>query len=488
MQFLRRSLVGIFLLALTLALFAWAGNTVRLAVNERMNAEPRSFPQRERVLSVNVVTVTPETIAPELVVFGELNSANTFALRALSGGTVLEVSPNFVDGGRVEKGDLIVKIDPRDAQSARDRIAADLRDAEAEVRDADRALILEGDEVAAAEQQAVLRQQALTRQNDLSSRGVGTAAAIETAELALSGANQAVLSRRQVLAQAQARLDQAATRLDRARLNLEDADRVVADTEIYAPFSGTLTDVNIAQGVRVTSNEHLGDLVENDKLEVSFRLSTVQYARLTGEDGTLGNAGVVVSLDAQDLRLEATGQITRESANVGDGQTGRLLFARLDTAAGLRSGDFVTVTVTEPELRGVAMVPSTAVGSNSSALLLADGNRLEEIPVEVLRRQGDDVIIRAPSLYGQQIVAERSPLLGAGIAVQPIDPNASAEPAAPATAPEMIALDPERRARLIEFIEGSRMPPPVKTRTLGQLEQDEVPADVVNRLEDRMGT
>ena len=485
MQFLRRSLIGIFLLALTLALFAWAGNTVRLAVDERMNAEPRSFPQRERVLSVNVVTVTPETIAPELVVFGELNSSNTFALRALSSGTVLEISPNFVDGGRVQEGELIVKIDPRDAQSARDRIAADLRDAEAEVRDADRALILEGDEVAAAEQQAVLRQQALTRQNDLASRGVGTAAAVETAELALSGANQAVLSRRQVLAQAQARLDQAATRLDRARLNLEDADRVVADTEIFAPFSGTLTGVNIAQGVRVTSNEHLGDLIENDKLEVSFRLSTVQYARLTGADGTLSNADVIVSLDAQDLRLEATGQITRESANVGDGQTGRLLFARLDTAAGLRSGDFVTVTVTEPDLRGVAMVPSTAIGSNSRALLLAEGNRLEEIPVDVLRRQGDDVIIRAPSLYGQQIVAERSPLLGAGIAVQPIDPNAEAEIPEP---PEMITLDAERRARLIAFVEDSRMPPPVKTRILGQLEQDDVPADVVSRLEDRMGT
>ena len=485
MQFLRRSLVGIFLLALTLALFAWAGNTVRLAVNERMNAEPRSFPQRERVLSVNVVTVTPETIAPELIVFGELNSSNTFALRALSGGTVLEVSPNFADGGRVQARELIVKIDPRDAQSARDRVAADLRDAEAEARDADRALILERDEVAAAEQQAVLRQQTLTRQNDLASRGVGTAAAVETAELALSSANQAVLSRRQVLAQAQARLDQAATRLDRARLNLEDAERVVADTEIFAPFSGTLKDVSITQGVRVTSNEHLGNLVENGKLEVSFRLSTVQYARLIEAGGTLDAADVIVSLDAQDLRLEATGQITRESVNVGDGQTGRLLFARLETAVGMRSGDFVTVTVTEPELRGVAMVPSTAIGSNGSALLLAEGNRLEEVSVDVLRRQGDDVIIRAPLLYGQQIVAERSPLLGAGIAVQPIDPMA------PAVAPEpteMITLDPERRARLIAFVEGSGMPPPVKTRILGQLEQDGVPADVVNRLEARMGT
>lgn len=485
MQFLRRSLVGIFLLALTLSLFAWAGFTVSSAVQERMNAEPRSFPQRERVLSVNVVAVTPERIEPQLTAFGELNSTNTFALRALTSGTVLELSPNFVDGGRVQTGELLVKIDPRDAQSSRDRIDADLRDAEAELRDADRALILERDELTAATEQATLRQQALTRQRDLAARGVGTAAAVENAELALSGANQAVLSRRQAEAQAQARLDQAATRLDRARLNLADADRALNDTEITAPFSGTLSDVTISQGLRVTANERLGELIDKDNLEVAFRLSTAQYARLTGDDGNLMSAPVVVELEAQGLSLTSQGQITRESASVGEGQTGRLLFARLENASGLRAGDFVTIRVTEPALRGVALVPATAIGANDSALMLDAENRLSEVPVDVLRRQGNDVIIRAPALYGQSIVAERSPLLGAGIAVQPIDPNAQAVVPEPV---EMVTLDADRRARLITFVEESQMPPPVKTRILDQLAQDEVPSDVVTRLEDRMGT
>ncbi len=485
MQFIRRSLIGIFLLAVTLALFAWAGNTVRLAVQERMNAEPRSFPQRERVLSVNVVTVTPQTVAPELVVFGQLDSANTLGIRALSGGTILEVSENFVDGGRVSEGEVLVRIDARDAQSARDRVAADLRDAEAEKRDAERALVLAQDEMAAAVEQAELRQQALTRQRDLEQRGVGTAAATETAELALSSARQAVLSRRQADAQAQARLDQAATQLSREQLNLADADRVLADTEILAPFSGTLADVSVATGVRVTANERLGELIRKDDLEVSFRLSTAQYARLVGEDGNLSNADILVTLEAQGLTITAKGQISRESALVGEGQTGRLIFAKLETSAALRPGDFVTVTVTEPELRGVARVPSTAVGANETVLVLGDENRLEEVEIELVRRQGDDVLIRGRETYGRQIVAERSPLLGQGIAVQPIDPNA--ETVAP-EAPEMVTLAPDRRARLVAFVEESRMPPPVKTRILEQLEQDEVPSDVIERLEERMGT
>ena len=52
-------------------------------------------------------------------------------------------------------------------------------------------------------------------------------------------------------------------------------------------------------------------------------------------------APVTVTLDVGgDLR--ADGRITRESAAVGEGQTGRLIFARLD-AAGAPPGDFVTV-------------------------------------------------------------------------------------------------------------------------------------------------
>ena len=472
-------------MTLTLALTAWAGNTVRLAVQERINAEPRNFLQRERVLSVNVVTVTPQTIAPKLVVFGELSSTNTFDVRALSSGTVLEVSPNFINGGRVELDELIIKIDPRDAQSSRDRTAADLRDAQSEVRDADSALIIELDEIAAANHQVNLRQQALTRQTKLVERGVGTAAAVEAAQLALSGAGQAVLSRRQAQAQSQARLDQATTALDRAHLNLADADRAIEDTEIRAPFSGTLAQVNISQGERVTENERLGELIEKNELEVAFRLSTIQYARLTDINRNLDDAAITVKLEVQDLTLTASGKITRESANVGEGRTGRLLFARLENAVGLRPGDFVTVTVTEPLLRDVARVPSSAIGSGSSALLLSEGNRLEEVAVVVLRRQGDDVIISAPTLYGHQIIAERSPLLGAGIAVQPIDPNGKAIAPEP---PEMTTLNDDRRARLIAFVKASRMPLTVQARIVDQLEQNEVLADVIKDLESRIGT
>ena len=441
MRFLRRSLMGVFLLSVTLALMAWAGNMVREAMTARMNEEPRSFPQRERVLAVNVVTLDPQTIVPELTVFGELRSQRTLDLRSATGGIVQEASDALVEGGAVTGGQLLLRIDPVEAQAALDRARADLQDAQAELRDAERSVLLEQDEVTAAQSQAELRAQALTRARDLQDRGVGTAAAVEAAELAASSADASVLTRRQALASAQARIDQARTRLARADIGVSEAERDVADTEVFAAFDGVLADVTVAPGGRVTANERFAQLVDPTALEVSFRVSTSQYARLLDDDGRLMQAPVDVALDVSGVDLRATGQITREGATVGAGQTGRLLFARLDAAPGFRPGDFVTLRIDEPALQNVALVPATAVAPDQTVLVVDAEERLQSGRVELLRRQGDDVIIGVGDWAGAVIVAERSPLLGSGIKVRPITPGGVVE-----ETPEMIALDADRRA------------------------------------------
>jgi len=319
---------------------------------------------------------------------------------------------------------------------------------------------------------------------DLETRGVGTAAAVETAELAASAAQAAVLTRRQGLASAQARIDQATTRLARAQITVSQAERAVADTQVYAAFNGTLAEVTISPGGRVTANERFAQLVDPSPLEVSFRVSTSQYARLLDDAGQLLKAPVDVTLDVSGVNLRAAGQITREGATVGAGQTGRLLFARIDTAPGFRPGDFVTVRIAEPALADVVLVPATAVAADQTVLIVGDEDRLRSADVQLLRRQGDDVIIAVGENAGATIVAERSPLLGAGIKVRPIVPGVvEAEPE-----PEMIALDAERRAKLIAFVSEGRMPDDAKARIIGELEADEVSSQTVTRLEARMGS
>ena len=484
MRFLRQSLTGLFLVSLTLGLLIYAGAMVRDAIEDRMSREARVPQGRERIFAVNVLTAVPGTVRPDLLAFGEVQSRRTLEIRAALRGTVVELADGFEEGGQVRAGDILVRIDPTEPQAALDRAKANHLDAQFEERDAARALILAQDELAATEEQAALREKAFKRTQDLAQRGVATEATVETAELAASAARQAVVSRRQSLAQAEARVNQATTSLNRAAIALAEAERTLADTVIRAEFNGTLSNVQIVAGGLVSQNEVLAELVDGQALEAAFRVSTPQYARLLDADGQLQKAPVGVTLNLYGENLSATGRIDRDSAAVGEGQTGRLIFARLDSARGLKPGDFVSVAVQEPPLERVVRLPATALDPSSRVLVLGEGDRLEAIEVRLIRRQGDDVLVRAPDLTGREVVTERSPLLGAGITVRPL--RATSEDAA--EEPELLELSAERRARLMAFVEQNKMmPSDVRTRLLTRLQQDKVPAAMVERLESRMG-
>ncbi len=496
MLFLRRALVGLLLTSAALGLLAAAGATFLAAVQERMAREAPERPARERVMAVNTVAVEASTVTPVMTVFGEVQSRRRLELRASAPGRVSELSPRFEDGAEVDAGELLARIDPTDAEAALDVARTDLAEAQAELRDAERSLDLARDELAAARRQAELRAAALARQEDLVDRGVGTAAAVEEAALAESAASQAVLTRRIAEANAESRVDQARNAVSRARIALADAERDLADTEIRAAFAGTLADVALSEGGLVTANEQIATLVDPRALEVVFRVSTAQYARLLDPGGTIVAAPVEVTLDVLGLDLAATGEITRVGVDVGDMQSGRRLYARLETHRGFRPGDFVSVHVEEPALEGVARLPATAVDAAGLVLAIDAEDRLEAVSAPVLRRQGDTVLVPAEGLAGRRVVAERTPLLGPGIKVRDLTAERAEEGMAEAApgdtsqtaATGRIALTPERRAALVAAVEASEgMPEEARARILAQLSQETVPARTVARIEARMG-
>lgn len=486
MRFFARSVLGLFLFAVTIGILAAAGITVGNAIKARMADDGPGMPQRERVFSAAVTTVTAGRVVPVTTAFGEVRARRSLEVRSPRSGTVIWLADGFEDGVAVRAGQPLIRLDPADAIATRDLAAADLEKARAEAAEAIRALDLARDEQAAAEAQARLRAQALTRQEDLKERGVGSDAAVETAALAASAADQAVLSRRQAVSAAEARISLTETALARAAVALAEAERALTETEIHAAFDGSLNAVNVAVGRVVGMNESLAELIDPEALEVSFRLSSSQFARMLDSAGQIVAAPVAISLDVAGAEIAATGRITRVGAAVGQGQTGRLIFAELQGAAGFRPGDFVTVRIEEPALENVAELPATALGGDGALLAVGADDRLEAVPVTLLRRQADSVIIALPEgLAGREVVTERSPLLGAGIRIRPVRPEAAAD--APA-APDLVELTPERRAELIAYVEGNdRMPADAKARVLAQLQQDRVPAQVIARLEQRMG-
>lgn len=421
MRFLTRTLMGVFLLCLTAGLLALAGGSLYRAMNSGDAGGGRGRGPQERVFTVLTGTIENGPATPVITAYGEVSSRRTLEVRAAVAGRVVEIADAFRDGGRVKAGTVLLRVDPADAESALALARAELAEAKASRAEAETRLELAEADLAAAKQARELRAQALARQEDLRDRGAGTGAAVEDAEIALASAEQALVGRRQALAQAKAALDLARIAVERRQIAVDEAERTLADTTVTAPFDGLLTEASVVDGAIVGTNEKIGSLIDPDALEVAFRVSTAQFARLLGPGGRLGEAEVTATLPLDDDPVEVSGIVDRAGAEVGAGQTGRLLYARLhgEGAAALRPGDFLTVTIVEPPLSDVAVIPASAASAAGEILLVGEDDRLEAAEVRILRRQGDMLIVDgAPE--GRDYVVARAPHLGPGVKVRAV--------------------------------------------------------------------
>jgi hypothetical protein len=490
MRFIGRSLFGLFLIALTCGLLATAAGLIYSSFQERAAKQGNKRPQKERVFSAHVMEAKASKMQPEIEAFGEIQSKRALDIRIPVGGTIVYLSPNFVEGGKVTKNEILVVTDATDSEDKVTLAKADLDEAKDSEIEAKNALSLAFDDLAAAVKQSDLRNQALKRKEGLTDRGVVTEASLESAALSAASAEQAVLSKRKSILQAQSRLSQTKGTVVRRELAFANAERKLQNTKVKAEFDGTLSNVSLVSGGIVNNNERVGLLVDPSSLEVKFRISATQFNRLIDASGNLQAIPTFVKLDVFGTEISASGFVERSSATVGTGLTGRLLFSSLSNGnvSSFRSGDFVTVTLKEPTLNNVLELPSNALSGGNRILTLTDEDRLQEIEVSILRRNKNNVIIDATNVIGKEIVTNRTPLLGAGIKIKPIRPGGSKASSDAAPEPEKIALDEERRQKMISFIEGNGyIPKTAKKKIIKALSEAEVPVKLIKRIESRMG-
>ena len=482
MRFFNRSMIGLALFALTACLLAAAVSIVLSARNSDGASGFGGGPARERVFAVTVIPVEPSEVTPQITAFGEIQSGRTLELRAAASGALTELSADFVEGGQVSAGALLFQTDPSAAQAALALAETELAEAQAELTEAIDAVSLSEDEVAAAERQLTLREQALARQENLRERGVGTDAALETAALSLSSAETAMLGKRQALANAKARINTAKSSLARMEINHAEAKRKLDDLSVTAEFDGVLANVKGVLGGLVNANEKLGDLIDPTALEVAFQISSRDFATLSSAEGGITASPVTLSVPGSDATI--TANITRASAAVAEGQTGREVFARLDpdSASSLRTGDFVTVTLEAPTLQFASIVPASAANAAGEVLVLGEDNRLSVATVEVLRKQGDDIIIRPRGIVGEKIVKRRIPQIGAGIKVEPRDDVAPV-----LEQEEMVELTDEEKERFTAGITDAPIPEDRKKRILERIASGKMPKSNYERMKSRMG-
>lgn len=485
MRFSLKFIVGLLLFLAGLGAAGFGVKTLQNGLAERRaEAAGKSTERRERVFTVVAGQIENTEIQPEITAYGEIRSWRTLEIRASSGGYIVDLSDEFRDGVLVDAGAFLFRIDPKEYIAAEADARAAVAEAEADLREAIQGVEVAKRELAAADTQQDLRSLALARQQDLLRRGVATSSLVEEAEMSLASAEQTAASRSQMLLTSEIKIDRNRLKLERAKIALSEAQRDLEETEHHAPFGGLVSDVTVALGGLATPNERLGLLIDPTALEVAFRVTNAQFARLLDRNGELRKIDVAVSLELDDEPLTISGVIERAGAVIEAGETGRLIYAKVEArkATLLRPGDFVSVSIVEPAINNVARLPASAVTEEGEVLLVED-DRLSPITVRILRRLADDVVV-AGAPEGATYVSVRSPQLGKGVKVKVIGEDA---PSAPVTA-DLVTLDPEKQEKMIAWVEGNkRMPDEMKIRILKRLRTGKAPQRMVDRLYQRMG-
>ncbi len=402
-------------IGLAIVILVVVGYEVSGWIADRPEAPQRM--NRERTFTVEVMDPNPGTYSSDIVAYGQVTAARTIDVRTLVAGRVIDVSPNLAVGNTVEEGEVLVKIDPFAYNGAVVEAQAAVADAELSLSEAQEAYALEERTIAAAETALAAARTDLERAQSLLASGAATQQTVDTRELTVSEREQTLISRQSNLVTLNAQILRQQAAIAQANYALETAQRDLENTEIVAPFTGVVTARDLTTDTYVNANEAALSLYDLSALEVSFNVSDRDYGILR-RAGLAGRSFEAVrTIGASQVIVPGT--IARTAPEVDATTGGVTLYGTLDPeqADDLRPGTFVSVEIDGIAYDDALLVPETALYDDNHFYVVREG-RMAAISVEILDRDGDQVIVSAQDLApDDRIVTSYLSQAGEGVAV-----------------------------------------------------------------------
>ena len=368
------------------------------------------------------------------------------------GGKIVEV--NFDIGSYVNKGDVLVRLDARDAnirvEQARAQVEqlrravqqaeanvqqaiANLRQTQARlgVKDGENFRIENFSQVKSVGAQLDLAERELRRTEKL----------LETGDVSRSAYDQRKAQRDQLLGQldearsnaavairaistAQAAVDTARTAVSGAQAavatgqtQVDQALKAVIDTVIYAPISGYVSDKVADVG------EFISPSTPNSKIATIVRTSTLRV-RIDIPEQSIGKvaAGQGISLQTSAYPdRNFAGIVVRISPSLNATERTLSVEAEVQNVDGLlKPGQFVTVRITQSKPEPAVMIPVAAVrtvGDTNSVFVVKDGAAREQF-VQLGLLENDMIQVKQGVIEGDLVAVSNVSALNDGILVR----------------------------------------------------------------------
>ncbi|MEM7330095.1 MAG: efflux RND transporter periplasmic adaptor subunit, partial [Pseudomonadota bacterium] len=245
-----------------------------------LKPEPEQADEKFAGLSVFSEQVTMQDLDFTVIAQGEVRPQREIVVAPQIAGRIAFVSPDYIDGGFIRRGQVLVRLETADYQLAVVRAQSG---------------------VASAEQRLAREQaEAEIAQQDLINLGI---------------TDSSPLARREP------QLAEARASLESAKAQLADAELALGRTAVVAPFDGRVREENVEVGQFASPGQSLGRVFATDVVEVALPITDDELGRLGlplafAETAAERGPAVTFSGSVAGAPREWTGRVTRTSAAV----------------------------------------------------------------------------------------------------------------------------------------------------------------------------
>ena len=371
---------------------------------------------KEKVWQVAVISATKQNLSPSLELYGRVESPELLQAAAPGAGVVSEVLVQ--SGSRVTPGQLLVKIDSRDFESALVQAESVLQDIENQISELKIRHQSNQNALKTERQLLQLAEDEVERLLKLKKQNLSADTILNEARSALGRQQLSVFSREYEVDSYPVQVEKLEARKNQNQAKLAEARLRIERSEVFAPYEAIISDVPVSVGDRVATGQILVALYPVNNLEVrahiparyipriqqSMSKGLTQLARITMPD---------ISLQLELVRLAGKAEPSGVDAYFRAGQS----------SSQLRLGALLPLNLDLPVENDVIAVPYQAIYGNSRLYLLKE-NRLQGVDVESVGQYSSDdgkalLLVKSPQVNSDdKIVITHLPNAMSGLKVR----------------------------------------------------------------------
>jgi len=388
---------------------------------------PQRKPSKPVVPIVDVLEVESSDYQVVISSTGTIKPHIQSDLVSEAAGSVVYVSPHFTNGGFIDQGEVLVRLDQAEYQyavantrAALSGVKARLLELSATADNLKKSLAIEAQQLALAERE-------FKRHSKLKHGTVSQSALDQSErEFLLRKSSLQGLKNSLGLIPAQRQILQAELKLKQAQLASAQLD--LDRTQIKAPYAGRVLEQRVDLGQSVSKGSVLATIYAVDYVEVRLPISNREASFLTLPEGQEGETPleVILSVSIAGSDYQWRGRIMRTEGMI-DVRTRQLfLIAQVDhpythSADGkppLMVGQFVEAKIPGRLLQDVIVLPRKVIRAADEVLVITPDNRIERRNLEVAWRDQASVVVRAGLSAGERVALTQLPYAPQGSLVR----------------------------------------------------------------------